>query len=275
MNASPFDRQGFSVARAMRALVLALTFLILLAQIAPLIVVTLVSFSNSPVFEVTFGDWSFRWWERLSRTPGFWNATLFSLQLAFASTAMALILGSLAAIAIHGERFPGAALLSTVLLSPLMLPGIVLGIAVSQAYRLYGLTDPLSGLLVAHVIVGLPFVVRIMLSSLALFDFTMLDAARTLGRSYLGALWFVALPNLRPALVTSAVFAFLASFDNYPISIFLVTSRTKTLPIQMLEFLEESPNPTIAAVSALTLALTAALLLILHRATGIDRAVAR
>ena len=257
-----------------RRLVFGLTFLIVLAQLAPLIVVALVSISNSPVFEVTFGDWSLRWWQRLSRTPGFWNALLFSTQLALASTLMALVLGVLAAIAIHGDRFRGASFLATILLSPLMLPGIVLGIAVSQTYRIYGMTDPLSALLVAHVIVVLPFVVRIMLSGLAQFDFTMIDVARSLGRSYLAAIWLVALPNLRPALVTSAIFGFLASFDNYPISIFLVTSRTKTLPIQMLEFLDESPNPTIAAVSALTLVFTAVLLLILQRFAGIRRAVA-
>jgi len=256
------------VSGIVRLIVLAATALVVLVQLAPLLVVILVSFSNSPVFEVTWGDWSTRWWIRMANARGFWSAMAFSAQLAGLSTLIALVLGALAAVAIHGDRFPGAGFIGTLLLSPLMLPGIVLGVAVSQTYRAYGLPDPLAALAVSHVVVVLPFVVRIMLSALTLFDFTMIDAARTLGRGYPGAIRLVALPNLRPAIAASAVFGFLASFDNYPISIFLVTARTKTLPIQMLEFLEESPNPTIAAVSALLLALTAVSLSLVHRAAG-------
>lgn len=257
------------------ALLSVVTAMIVAIQIAPLVVVVIVSFSNSPVFETTLGDWSLRWWERMARAQGFWSAMEVSARLAALSTAIALVLGTGAALAIDRARFPGASLLGAVLLSPLMLPGIVLGIAVLQGYRAYGMSDAFTALLVSHVIVVMPFVVRIMLSSLALFDSTLVDVARTLGCSYPAAIWRVAVPNLVPGLVTSGVFGFLASFDNYPISIFLVNARTKTLPVQMLEFLEESPNPTIAAVSALLLAMTAILLLVIHRASGLQRAVAR
>lgn len=253
----------------------AVTLLVVMIQLAPLVVVVLVSFANSPVFEVTFGNWSLRWWERMASARGFWAAMALSARLAAIATAVALVLGTAAALAIHRGRFPGAALLGTILLSPLMLPGIVLGIAVSQMFRTYGVTDAFTALVVAHVVVVMPFVVRIMLSSLALFDFTMVEAARTLGCSYGSAILRVAVPNLAPGLVTSAVFGFIASFDNYPMSMFLVDARTKTLPIQMLEFLEESPNPTLAAVSTLLLVLTAVLLLIIHRASGLQRAVIR
>jgi putative spermidine/putrescine transport system permease protein len=120
----------------------------------------------------------------------------------------------------------------------------------------------------------LPFIVRSILAALALFDFTLIDAARTLGCSFPRAIRKVMIPALAPAYVSGGIFAFLASFDNYPISIFLADARTKTLPVQLLEFIEESPNPMIAAVSTLLLVLTIVALLALERFVGLRRAAA-
>lgn len=260
--------------RIFERLIYALVALIVAVQLAPLVVVMLVSFTSSPVFDVTVGTWSTRWWERMLRAQGFWAAMELSARIAALSTAVALVLGTLAAIAIERGNFPGSQALAAFILSPLMLPGIVIGVAMLQGYKLYGLTDALSALIVAHVVVTLPFVLRVVLASLALFDFQMIDAARTLGCSYPLALWRVVVPNLVPALLTGGVFAFIASFDNYPIAIFLANAHTKTMPVQMIEFLEESPNPTIAAVSTLLLALTMAALLAISRLVGLKRAAA-
>jgi putative spermidine/putrescine transport system permease protein len=258
--------------RIVERLVFALVAVVVAIQMAPLVVVALVSVSSSPVFDVTAGSWSLRWWERLMNARGFWSALVVSAQLAAIATAIALALGTLAAIAIARGRFRGRDALAAFILSPMMLPGLVIGIAMLQAYKSYGLTHAYSALVVAHVVITLPFVLRVVLSSLALFDFTLIDAARTLGCSYPLALWRVLVPNLVPAFLTSGVFAFLASFDNYPISIFLTDVRTKTLPVQMLEFLDESSNPTIAAISTLLLLLTMAALLVVHRLIGLRRA---
>ena len=155
--------------------------------------------------------------------------------------------------------------------SPLMLPGLVLGIAFLQAARGAGLRDAYTTLLIAHVVITMPFVMRTVLASLAHFDFAMVDAARTLGYSYPRALWKVLVPNILPGFVSGALFAFIASFDNYPVSIFLVDVRTKTLPIQLLNQLEMSPDPTVAAASALLILGTIIALIICDRLVGLRR----
>jgi len=117
----------------------------------------------------------------------------------------------------------------------------------------------------------MPFVMRTVLSSLTLFDFAMVDAARTLGCSYPAALWRVLVPNILPGFISGALFAFIASFDNYPVSIFLVDVRTKTLPIQLLNYLEISPDPTLAAVSTCLIVLTILVLVLCDRLVGLRR----
>jgi putative spermidine/putrescine transport system permease protein len=152
-----------------------------------------------------------------------------------------------------------------------MLPGLVLGIAMLQAMRELGLRDAWFSLLIAHVVITMPFIMRTVLASLSLFDFAMVDAARTLGCSYPMAIWRVLVPNILPGFVSGALFAFIASFDNYPVSMFLVDVRTKTLPIQLLNYLEISPDPTLAAVSTLLILLTIFVLFLCDRMVGLRR----
>jgi putative spermidine/putrescine transport system permease protein len=160
---------------------------------------------------------------------------------------------------------------ATFMASPLMLPGLVFGIAFLQTARALGLWDSYTTLLIAHVVITMPFVMRTVLASLSLFDFTMVDAARMLGCSYPAALWKVLVPNILPGFVSGALFAFIASFDNYPVSIFLVDVRTKTLPIQLLNQLEMSPDPTVAAASSLLILATILVLLVCDRLVGLRR----
>ncbi|WP_428666068.1 ABC transporter permease [Reyranella sp.] len=215
----------------------------------PLVVTVAVSFGSSSVFTLPPPDWSTRWYERLANTRGLWPSLLTSLQVAAFSTAVAMVLGTLCAIALVRGRFPGREAIATFLISPLMLPGLVVGIAMLQGFKAAGLREAYSSLLIAHVIITLPYIVRTVLAALSLFDFSLIDAARTLGCSYPMAITRVLVPALGPAFLTSGMFAFLASMDNYPISIFFTDAWTKTLPIQMLQFVEENPDPTIAAIS--------------------------
>jgi putative spermidine/putrescine transport system permease protein len=228
----------------------------------PLLVTIAVSFGSSGIFTLPPPDWSVRWYQRLAGTRGLWPSLMTSLEVAAFSTAVALALGTLCAIALVRGRFPGRESIATFLVSPLMLPGLVVGIAMLQGFKTLGLREAYSSLLVAHVVITLPYVVRTVLAALSLFDFSLIDAARTLGCSYPSALTRVLVPALGPAFLTSGMFAFLASMDNYPISIFFTDGWTKTLPIQMLQYVEENPDPTIAAISS-GLVLLAILALIL------------
>jgi putative spermidine/putrescine transport system permease protein len=237
----------------------------------PLVVTVAVSFGSSTVFTLPPPDWSLGWYERLASTRGLLSALITSLQVAAISTGIALALGTLCAIALVRGRFPGREAISTFLVSPLMLPGLVIGIAMLQGFKAMGLRDVYASLLIAHVVITLPYVVRTVVGSLTLFDFSLIDAARTLGCNYPQALLRVLVPALAPAFLTSGMFAFLASMDNYPISIFFTDAWTKTLPIQMLQYVEERPDPTIAAISAGLVLLAVVALVIGDRLVGLRK----
>jgi putative spermidine/putrescine transport system permease protein len=258
--------EKFSVYAAWAVAALAVVFLT-----TPLFVTIAVSFGSSSVFTLPPPEWSTRWYAQLVRTSGLLPSVMTSLQIAALSTAIALVLGALCAIALVRGRFPGREAIATFLVSPLMLPGLVIGIAMLQAFREMGLRDAWVSLLLAHVVIAMPYVVRTVLGALALFDFSQIDAARTLGCSYPRALRKVMVPALGPAFLTSGMFAFLASMDNYPISIFFTDAWTKTLPIQMLQYVEESPDPTIAAISSGLIVLAIVALIIGDRLVGLQR----
>ena len=239
--------------------------------LAPLIVIAAASFSPTPVFDLPIGGGSLRWYARIARLDGFWPSLSLSLEIAFLSTAISLVCGTLAAIAIARGKLPGAGTFATALVSPLMMPGLVLGIALLQYFRAIGFTATWSTLLVAHLIVTLPYVARTMIAGLARFDFTLVEAARTLGCTYPGGILRVMVPALAPSFLIAGLFSFLASFDNYPVSIFLADVRTKTLPIRMLQYIEEAPDPTLAALSTLILLGTIVLLIASDRLVGLHR----
>ena len=237
----------------------------------PLVVTVAVSFGSSSVFSLPPPDWSMRWYDSLAGTRGLWPALLTSIEVAAFSTVVALALGTLCAIALVRGRFPGRDAIATFLVSPLMLPGLVVGIAMLQGFKAAGLREAYSSLLIAHVIITLPYVVRTVLGALSLFDFSLIDAARTLGCSYPKAIMRVLVPGLGPAFLTSGMFAFLASMDNYPISIFFTYAWTKTLPIQMLQYVEENPDPTIAAISSGLVLLVVLALVVGGRLVGLRK----
>ncbi len=246
-------------------------FVTVIFLMTPLVVTVAVSFGSSSVFSLPPPDWSLRWYERLANTRGLWPSLLTSLQVAAFSTAVALALGTLCAIALMRGHFPGRESIATFLISPLMLPGLVVGIAMLQGFKAAGLREAYSSLLIAHVIITLPYVARTVLAALSLFDFSLIDAARTLGCSYPTAILRVLVPALGPAFLTSGMFAFLASMDNYPISIFFTDAWTKTLPIQMLQYVEENPDPTIAAISSGLVLLAILALVVGDRLVGLRK----
>lgn len=237
----------------------------------PLVVVAAASFSPTLVFDLPIEGASLRWYSRIGRLDGFWPSLWLSLQIALLSTAISLVSGTLAAIAITRGKLPAANIFATALVSPLMMPGLVLGIALLQYFRAIGFTATWSALLVAHLVVTLPYVARTMIAGLARFDFTLVEAARTLGCSYPSGILRVMVPALAPSFLIAGLFSLLASFDNYPVSIFLADVRTKTLPIRMLQYIEEAPDPTLAALSTLILAGTIVLLFASDRLVGLHR----
>jgi putative spermidine/putrescine transport system permease protein len=247
---------------------------VIIFLILPILLIMPIAFSTSTVFSFPPTGFSLRWFENIRNADGVLPAFWLSTQIAALSTAISLVLGTLCAIAVVRNAVPGSQAIATFMVSPLMIPGLVLGIAFLQAAREIGLRDGYTTLLLAHVVVTIPFIMRTVLASLSLFDFTMVDAARMLGCSYLAALIRVLVPNILPGFMSGALFAFIASFDNYPVSIFLVDVWTKTLPVQLLNQLEMSPDPTLAAIATVMIALTVLALVACDRLVGLRRMAA-
>lgn len=262
-----------AVDRWARGLSWAVAGAVVLFLLGPLLLTVVVSFTSSSVYSLPPPEWSLRWYAAVGRKSGFWDSVWLSVSLASLSTLLALVLGTAAAIAVTRGQFRGREAIATFAVSPLMMPGLVVGVAMLQFFRQLGLRDAWTSLMVAHVVVTLPFVVRTLLAALERFDFSLIDAARTLGLSYPQAVLKVLAPNLAPAFLTSGLFAFLASMDNYPVSIFLTDARNKTLPIKMLQYLEEQPDPTLAAISTGLILLALVVLMIGSRTVGLNRMI--
>ncbi|MGE3921873.1 MAG: ABC transporter permease [Lautropia sp.] len=242
-----------------------------LVMAAPIVIVVLVSFSPSPVFDLPTHSISLQWYRKLLTLDSLWPAVGLSLQIAAVTTSVSLVLGTLCAIGIQRGSFRGRDTLLTLVLSPMMLPGVVIGIGMLQTFRSIGIEDGYKALMLGHIVLTLPYIVRILYGSLQLFDYSMVDAARTLGYSHGMALVKVLVPNLGPALVTSGMFAFLTSVDNYALALFLGDVRNVTLPIQILKYLDQASDPSVAAIASIMVLATILVLVVAERLVGMRR----
>src|SRR5262245_59201143 len=158
--------------------------LVLIFLFAPIVIVIAVSFTPSAVFSFPPEGVSLRWYQNIRNADSLLSSVWLSAQISFLATCTSLTLGTLCAIAVVRGLVPAGKAIATFMASPLMLPGLVLGIAFLQGARGIGLRDTYTTLLIAHVVITMPFIMRTVLASLSLFDFAMVDAARTLGYSY-------------------------------------------------------------------------------------------
>ena len=259
-----------SVARVTGRLYLALLLAFLLA---PVVVVVLASLSTTSYLTVPPKGLTLRWFGEVLRNPEFLDAIATSLVLAAAATVGSLVLGTAAAYALVRRAVPGAAGVSAFLMAPLVFPGVVIGVALLQFYTQVGIAGSFAGLAAAHVVITVPYVVRAVMASLAGVDGSIEEAARVLGASPLTAFFTVTLPLVRPGLVSGGLFSFIISFDNVPVSIFLLNVRQTTLPVKIFTMVEYGVDPSVAAVSTLLIIATGLGLILAERWTGFHKFV--
>jgi ABC-type spermidine/putrescine transport system permease subunit II len=175
---------------------------------------------------------------------------------------VATLIGTLASIAIVRSDFPGKRIVLGLLLSPIIVPTIILAIALYYLFARYGLIGSKLGLVLAHTVLAVPYVIVVVSAGLERIDFSLEQAAWTLGAGKIKAFVKVTLPLMRPAVLTAALFSFLASFDEVVIAIFISGTSATTLPKKMWDGIREEIEPTIAAVAALLIALSLVLVFI-------------
>ena len=234
--------------------------LVVLFVLAPLAIVCLVAFTPESTLTVPTTQFSLRWFHAVFEHPNFMQAFKNSLWLAFLSASIAVCLAVPAAIAITRYRFPGRDALNGLFLSPLMIPHLVLGV-----------TGSFGWLVFSHVVVITPYVMRLVIGALVGFDRSVEHAALSLGASRATVFFQVTLPLIIPGVSGGWLLAFINSFDELTMSVFITAPSTITLPVRMYMYATESIDPMMAAVSALVIGLTAVTMLLLDRVYGLDR----
>ncbi|NRP21829.1 Sulfate transport system permease protein CysW [Ensifer adhaerens] len=235
----------------------------------PLLVVVAASFS--PTATVTFQpfEWTFRWYGDLLSNRWL-DPFLTSLKIATVVAATSGVLGLLAAYCIVYERLPGSDVLMSYLLSPLSVPQIVKGVAIVLFLSMIGFQGFLGtpALIAAHVVLALPFVTRMVATSLANFDANLDRAAQILGAGKLQRIRHVLLPMIKPGVLSGVTFAFIISFNNIPLSVFLVRPGDSTLPITVINYLEYSLDPVMAAVNVASMAFILVVIFLFEKIGG-------
>jgi putative spermidine/putrescine transport system permease protein len=244
----------------MKALSVALVVLILAFLALPIVVVVIASFSSASYLTFPPPAFGLRWYRAFLETPGWLASTGLSLSVAGAVVVLSTVLGTLAAMGLARLPRVPRALATGLILSPLIVPVIVVAIGIYYAFSRYGLVGSPVGLVLAHTCLAVPFVVTSVGASLAGLDRRLEQAALSLGATPWGTFRQVTLPLIRPGVLVGALFAFITSFDELVVALFLSGSGAVTLPRRMWDDLRFAIDPTIAAVSTLTIVLTAALL---------------
>lgn len=236
--------------------------LVLVFLLAPILVPVPLSFNSEPFFTFPLAGLSTRWY-RVVLGPGDWRAGLeHSLLIAAATTVSATTLGTLAAVGLSSPGLPGRRFITVLLVSPLAVPVIITAVATYLVYAPLGLASTFQGMILAHTVLASPFVVVTVGASLAGFDRTMMRAASICGARPFVAFRRVMLPLILPGVLSGAAFAFVTSFDEVVVALFLASAPERTLPIVMFTGLREQMSPAITAAATLMMSVSILLLVV-------------
>jgi putative spermidine/putrescine transport system permease protein len=245
--------------------------------LAPILFVCWLAFFANEIASFPPQGYTLRWFAHIFDQNNFVSGFITSLQVGVAAMIGGLILGVPASLALARRRFPGREAVNTLLLLPLVVPGIVAGTAI-YVFQIeleiatgWPLLGSLAGLVLAHIMITIPWTVRLLTASLIGFDRSIEEAALNLGSTPVQAFLKVTLPVIKPGVVAAALFGFIISFGNLEMTLFLIAPGQTTLPIAILQYLEWRIDPTIAAVSVLQIALIGTGMLITDRYVKLTR----
>jgi putative spermidine/putrescine transport system permease protein len=232
--------------------------------VAPILVIIPLSFNAGAFFTYPLAGVSLRWYRELVTGVQWQRAVENSLVVGIGATAVATTLGTLAALGLHRVRLRFRPVLVAILLSPMVVPVIITGVGMFYFYARIGLANTLSGLIVAHAALGIPFVFVTVGAVLSTLDDNLVRAAASLGAGPMRVFRMVVLPLILPGVVSGALFAFVTSWDDVVVALFLAGPRQHTLPRQMWSGIREFISPTLLAVATLLIVLSISLMLVVE-----------
>jgi putative spermidine/putrescine transport system permease protein len=250
------------ITHARRLWLYALAGVTMFFLVVPSLIVIPMSFSESQYLEFPPREWSLRWYRNYFGSVAWMDATATSFKAGVLTMLLATTIGVAAAYGLHASRTRWSGLIQGLLLTPIVVPVILVGIGVFYVYARLGLVNTLIGIVMAHSMLAVPLVVMIVTSALKSYDANQELVARSLGASRPKAFFLVTLPQIRFSVVTSAVLSFLTSFDEVIVALFVSGGANSTLTRNMFASLRDQIDPTIAAISTLVIVLTSALLVI-------------
>jgi putative spermidine/putrescine transport system permease protein len=252
-----FDRLG-----SWRWILVSIGVLVVLFLLLPIIFIAALSFGDSQWLIFPPPGWTLHWYRQLF-TDSTWIDALFnSAKVAVMVTILSVTLGLLAALALTRGKFVGRNVLQTFCLTPMVLPVVVLAVALYAFFLRLGLNGTVTGFVLGHLIIALPFSIITISNSLASFDISLEEAAQICGASPLQVKLRVTLPSIRLGLFAAAIFSFLVSWDEVVLSIFMASPTLRTLPVLIWSTLRQDLTPVIAAASTLLIGITVVMMLL-------------
>jgi len=246
--------------------------IILLIVVAPLVVPVLMSVSDTPFIVFPPQGFTLKWYGAVLANPEARGSFLFSLELAAIVTGVSLLLGVPCAAGLTRYRVPGQDAILGLILSPLIVPLIVTGVALLQLFAMLGSRATLLQLVIGHTVVCLPYVVRSVSASLLLVNRNLEDAASVLGAPPHIVATRVIWPQVRPGILAGGIFCFIVSFDDYPVSMWLADGNHFPVPLYLYTVIERSFDPSIAAIASLMIFFALLLVLVIEKVFGLSLA---
>lgn len=239
--------------------------------ILPMLVIVLSAFSPGAYPEFPPRGFSLRWFQALAQNPAWFDALANSAILLVIVTPIAVVLGTTAAYALARLQFRGRDALQAFVLSPLMIPQVVLGIALLYVLIAFGLSGTLIGLAAGHIIVCLPYTVRTASVSLAAVDRRLESASMNLGAGPWQTFRRITLPLIKPGIVAGAVFAAVTSFGEVSVSLFVSSPSTVTVPVRIFSYIDQTFDPTVNAISVVFIVLAVLALVLIEKTIGLTK----
>jgi putative spermidine/putrescine transport system permease protein len=249
----------------------ALAAIAIVFLVGPTVIMLLTSFTASQSLKFPPDGLSLRWYAALLDADQMQAAAWNSLVVAFWTTVLSVVLGTAAALGIARSRSPLARACDVLFMSPLLLPALAFGFAALIFIHRLGFSPSIPFLVLGHTVVCVPFVLRTTIAALSQLDPALLDASQSLGACGWRTFRRVTLPLIAPGLGAGAFLAFMASFDNVPVSLFLADERSEMLPIHLWQQIETNLDVRTAAVSGLIVMFTLILMLLAERLAGLTR----
>lgn len=243
--------------------------LVFLLLVAPLVIITITAFEPGSAIKFPIDGFSIKWFENVFALESFRSSFVTSLLIAFGATFLAMFVGIPAAYALAKANFFGSSMLKSIFLSPAIVPGIVVGFALYQFLVITMRLPIFASLLVGHFMIVIPYIIRIVGSSLEQFDFAVEEAAWSLGCGKIRTFLSVVLPNITSGISAAFILAFINSFNNIPVSMFLSGPGVSTFPATLMNYIEYNYDPTVSAVSVLLMLATVVIMWIVDRTLGI------